>query len=293
MVTDQPAFDGTTTDVVFHNILNENPVPPSQINNKIHPAVSELVMKALAKNPDERYQSGREMLDDLEKCKESTGKSATKKSEPARAANVPAGARTAAASKFAGAPAPKPAAAPRAVAAPKPAPPAPAPVSKVFDVAPPAAETESDAVETADFEPSIAAEQISSALAHDAHATSSDDLHADASGEEVVEPPKKAAAAAAGWNSGLAHAVTKATGQAPKQDASQQFISSVVKASVQALEREEAGNLVVRLDPGDVADVLRAGGFRALSARRYAMYYRHEPGSVGGVGVQARHLRHK
>jgi hypothetical protein len=78
------------------------------------------------------------------------------------------------------------------------------------------------------------------ALAHDAHATSSDDLHADASGEEVVEPPKKAAAAAAGWNSGLAHAVTKATGQAPKQDASQQFISSVVKASVQALEREEA-----------------------------------------------------
>jgi serine/threonine-protein kinase len=163
MVTDQPAFDGTTTDVVFHNILNENPVPPSQINNKIHPAVSELVMKALAKNPDERYQSGREMLDDLEKCKESTGKSATKKSEPARAANVPAGARTAAASKFAGAPAPKPAAAPRAVAAPKPAPPAPAPVSKVFDVAPPAAETENDAVETADFEPSIAAEQISSA----------------------------------------------------------------------------------------------------------------------------------
>ena len=36
-------------------------------------------MKALAKNPDERYQSGREMLDDLEKCKESTGESATKK----------------------------------------------------------------------------------------------------------------------------------------------------------------------------------------------------------------------
>jgi len=103
MVTDQPAFDGTTTDVVFHNILNENPVPPSQINNKIHPAVSELIMKALAKNPDERYQSGREMLDDLEKCKESTGKSATKKSEPARTANAPAGARAAAASKFAGA----------------------------------------------------------------------------------------------------------------------------------------------------------------------------------------------
>ena len=241
MVTDQPAFDGTTTDVVFHNILNENPVPPSQINNKIHPAVSELIMKALAKNPDERYQSGREMLDDLEKCKESTGKSATKKSEPARTANAPAGARGAAASKFAGAVAPKPAAAPRAVAAPKPAPPAPVePVSKVFHVAPPAAETESNAAETADFEPSIAAEQISSAPAHDAHATSSDDFHADASGEQVVEPPKKAAAAAAGWNSGLVHAVTKATGQAPKQDASQQFISSVVKASVQALEREEA-----------------------------------------------------
>src|SRR5580765_6567981 len=147
-------------------------------------------------------------------CEEGSGKSATKKSEPARTANVPAGARTAAVSKFAGAPAPKPAAAPRAVAAPKPAPPAPvAPVAKVFDVAPPAAETENEAVETAEFEASIAAEEISIAPAHDVHDASSDDFHADASGEEVIEPPKKAAAAAAGWNSGLVHGVTKATGQ--------------------------------------------------------------------------------
>ena len=55
--------------------------------------------------------------------------------------------------------------------------------------------------------------------------------------------------------------------------------SAAVRAGI-ALEREEAGNRVVRLDPGDVAGALRAVGFRSLSARRYAMYYRHEPGSV-------------
>ncbi len=36
-------------------------------------------MKALAKDPAERYQNGRELLDDLEKCKES--KPAAKKAE--------------------------------------------------------------------------------------------------------------------------------------------------------------------------------------------------------------------
>ena len=41
-------------------------------------------MKALAKTPEERYQSGRELLDDLEKCKENKS-SATKPAVPPRA----------------------------------------------------------------------------------------------------------------------------------------------------------------------------------------------------------------
>jgi glycosyltransferase involved in cell wall biosynthesis/SAM-dependent methyltransferase/uncharacterized protein YbaR (Trm112 family) len=47
-----------------------------------------------------------------------------------------------------------------------------------------------------------------------------------------------------------------------------------------ALECEEAGNRVARLDPNDVVAVLREEGFRPLVAERYAMYYRHQPGRV-------------
>jgi len=45
-----------------------------------------------------------------------------------------------------------------------------------------------------------------------------------------------------------------------------------------ALEREEAGNRVARLGVEEVAAALRAHGFRVVTAERYAMYYRHEPG---------------
>ena len=32
--------------------------------------------------------------------------------------------------------------------------------------------------------------------------------------------------------------------------------------------------------PAEIVGVLRAAGFRPLAAERFAMYYRHEPGSV-------------
>ena len=47
-----------------------------------------------------------------------------------------------------------------------------------------------------------------------------------------------------------------------------------------ALEREEAGNRVGRLDAERVDAALRDRGFSIRTSRRYAMYYRHEPGRV-------------
>jgi eukaryotic-like serine/threonine-protein kinase len=79
MVTDQKPFDGDS-ETVRHKILEENPVPPAELNRKIHPAVSDLIMKALSKAPDERFQNGQQLVMELEKCKQASAQSAAKKS---------------------------------------------------------------------------------------------------------------------------------------------------------------------------------------------------------------------
>jgi len=71
MVTDRKAFDREDSESLRQSILESTPVSPMQVNPKLHPVLSDLIMKALAKDPAERYQSGRALLDDLEKCKES------------------------------------------------------------------------------------------------------------------------------------------------------------------------------------------------------------------------------
>jgi SAM-dependent methyltransferase len=47
-----------------------------------------------------------------------------------------------------------------------------------------------------------------------------------------------------------------------------------------AHEREEAGNVVARLRLDEVRGTLESSGFIAERASRYAMFYRHEPGSA-------------
>ena len=59
--------------------------------------------------------------------------------------------------------------------------------------------------------------------------------------------------------------------------------ASVTRLAVRlglALETEDAGNRVARLDPAEVAAFLVAQGFVTLRAERYAMYYPHRPGTV-------------
>jgi eukaryotic-like serine/threonine-protein kinase len=65
MITGEKPFPGQSITTVIYKIVNEEPVPPRQINPSIHPGISNAVMKALAKDPDARYQSCREMLEDL------------------------------------------------------------------------------------------------------------------------------------------------------------------------------------------------------------------------------------
>src|SRR5467141_770940 len=65
MVTSEKPFPGQNITTVIYKIVNEDPVPPRQINPSIHAGISAVVMRALEKEPDQRYQSCREMVEDL------------------------------------------------------------------------------------------------------------------------------------------------------------------------------------------------------------------------------------
>jgi eukaryotic-like serine/threonine-protein kinase len=103
MVTDSMAFNGTDAATLRQSILEDMLPAPTLVNQKVHPVLSELIMKALAKDPAQRYQTGREMLDDLEKCKESKPQAAKK--APVKGTVVPDAVKAANQVKFVGAPA--------------------------------------------------------------------------------------------------------------------------------------------------------------------------------------------
>ncbi len=65
MVTGEKPFPGQNITTVIYKIVNEEPVPPKQVDPSIHAGISAVVMRALAKDPDTRYQTCREMLEDL------------------------------------------------------------------------------------------------------------------------------------------------------------------------------------------------------------------------------------
>ena len=148
MVVGHRAFDAADPVALVNQIENDMPASPSAENAKVHLAVSALVMKALAKDPAERYQNARELLDDLEKCKENGKKAVTETRKAAQSPNlaVSSAARAAAASKFVSAAS----AATKPEPSPRPVP--PKPVSRGIDAPkfsqsnPPAAETMAAAV---------------------------------------------------------------------------------------------------------------------------------------------------
>jgi serine/threonine protein kinase len=241
MVTDQKAFDGADAETISQKIVEETPVPPVQINRKIHPAVSDLIMKAISKSPEERFQNGQELIDGLEKCKQASTQPAKKSSTPPQGITVPKPASASATAKTAG---------PSAAASAKPA------ATKAAEVKPLAAPAVAKAPAikpaltpaAAKVSPAGPAASKSTAPARPA-APVPEPAPTSAYSAPTLEPglqkfeinpkpaPAKAAAAAAGAGLG---STPDAASRTPHLDPSAQFISSCVKASVDALEKEEA-----------------------------------------------------
>ncbi len=91
MMTEQRAFPGDDENTVKQQTLEVEPAMPHTVNNKISLEISAAIMKALAKNPADRYASGQDLVNALEGHKEATTvKSAPKKAaEPAKGLNIP------------------------------------------------------------------------------------------------------------------------------------------------------------------------------------------------------------
>ncbi|PJF37288.1 MAG: hypothetical protein CUN49_01135 [Candidatus Thermofonsia Clade 1 bacterium] len=65
MLTGRLPYDGDTPVAIILKHVREPLTPPSVFNPNIPPALEQIVMKAMAKDPEERYQSAAEMLADL------------------------------------------------------------------------------------------------------------------------------------------------------------------------------------------------------------------------------------
>jgi beta-lactam-binding protein with PASTA domain/tRNA A-37 threonylcarbamoyl transferase component Bud32 len=67
MLTGEVPFKGDTPVSIAYKHVKVDPTPPSRLNPKVPAEVDAVVMKALAKNPDNRYQSAEEMRQDLQR----------------------------------------------------------------------------------------------------------------------------------------------------------------------------------------------------------------------------------
>jgi serine/threonine-protein kinase len=77
MLTGRVPFDDPNPVTVTYKQVKEDPLPPSAVDPEIPPALEAVVMKALAKNPANRYQSAHEMKTDLQRFLEGVPVTAT------------------------------------------------------------------------------------------------------------------------------------------------------------------------------------------------------------------------
>jgi len=94
MVTGEKPFPGQNITTVIYKIVNEEPVAPRQLDPSIHPGLNAVILKALAKEPSQRYQSCRDLFDDLRNYRSLPTVENPNATLPLGAANAPQSATT-------------------------------------------------------------------------------------------------------------------------------------------------------------------------------------------------------
>jgi beta-lactam-binding protein with PASTA domain/tRNA A-37 threonylcarbamoyl transferase component Bud32 len=68
LLTGRPPFTGDSPVAIAYQHVRENPVPPSVVDPEIPPWADAIVLKAMAKDPADRYQSAAEMRMDVQRA---------------------------------------------------------------------------------------------------------------------------------------------------------------------------------------------------------------------------------
>jgi serine/threonine protein kinase len=66
LLTGAKPFPGESVTSVIYKVVNEDPVPPRELDTAIHPGLSAIVQRALSKSPWARFQSCREFAEALQ-----------------------------------------------------------------------------------------------------------------------------------------------------------------------------------------------------------------------------------
>ena len=72
-VTGKPAFGGNTPVEICAQVIQADPPPPSQVNPSVPRNLDRVILKALAKDPDLRYESAGQLIEDLSAVRDGEG----------------------------------------------------------------------------------------------------------------------------------------------------------------------------------------------------------------------------
>jgi eukaryotic-like serine/threonine-protein kinase len=68
LLTGRPPFTGDSPVAIAYQHVRENPIPPSRLDPSLPPWADSIVLKAMAKSPNDRYQSAAEMNADIQRA---------------------------------------------------------------------------------------------------------------------------------------------------------------------------------------------------------------------------------
>lgn len=68
LLTGEKPFTGEALSTVMHHVIKTTPVPPSELNFSVPKHLDRVLLKAMAKRPQDRYQDGRTMAAALREC---------------------------------------------------------------------------------------------------------------------------------------------------------------------------------------------------------------------------------